>query len=76
MNDKKMFVLRTFDKSRIGVYNCTFNMRSLFIYKCNTTCEGYMIRKAIWSSLMEHEIADELKKNIRREYFKGIFKKV
>ena len=33
VNDKKYFVLRCKDKTLIGAYNCTFNIRIIFTYK-------------------------------------------
>jgi hypothetical protein len=38
INRIKKFVFRYNSNFVIGAYNCTFNQRSLFIYKCKTQC--------------------------------------
>ena len=45
LNKKKKYVLRYYDKSLIGAYNCTFNIRAIFCYRAKTDCSGFSIRK-------------------------------
>ena len=40
MNKITKFVVRYENKTLIGGYNCTFNMRIIFTYKALTQCEG------------------------------------
>jgi hypothetical protein len=48
INRVKKYVLRFKDSNVIGAYQCTFNKRSMFIYKTVTVCKGYSIRKVNW----------------------------
>ena len=52
INKIKKFVFRYNSNFVIGAYNCTFNQRSLFIYKCKTRCQGYYLRKNLWKDLL------------------------
>ena len=49
-----------------------YNKRSKYIYRTNTYCEGYTIRKTNWHTIMsdnEHSLlAKMLKKKIKKEY--------
>jgi hypothetical protein len=38
INKIRKYVYRYDSKYVIGAYNCTFNERSLFVYKCKTDC--------------------------------------
>ena len=38
INKIRKYVFRYDSKYVIGAYNCTFNERSLFVYKCKTDC--------------------------------------
>ena len=63
-------MLRYSDKGIFGGYNCTFNTRSIFIYRCKTDCEGYFIRKERWLELisMDPDIEAIMKDNIKGDY--------
>ena len=78
MNKKKKFVVRYEDKVTIGAFNCTFNMRIIFVYKAKTDCEGYTINKSNWIKLLNEnkEIGDLIKKNVELDYFMNIKSKV
>jgi hypothetical protein len=52
INKIKRYVLRFDCNFVIGAYNCTFNERSSFIYKCRTQCTGYYLRKHTWKELL------------------------
>lgn len=52
VNNKKKFCIKYNDSFVIGAYECTFNKRSVFIYKANTIIEGLFIRKCKWNQLM------------------------
>ena len=45
LNKSRKFVVRYTDKTVVGAYNCSFNKRSMFIFRCKTECKGYFIRK-------------------------------
>lgn len=58
----------------IGAYNCIFDKKTLFLYKCCNKVNGYFIRKKYWRILEENypQIADEVKENVEHEYIKNI----
>ena len=78
MNKQRKYVLRYEDKTMIGAYNCTFNMRIIFCYKAKTLCEGYSIRKGKWIKLLNQnqEIGDLIKKNVEFDYITYIKSKI
>ena len=78
INKQRRFVLRYSDRGIFGGYNCTFNTRSIFIYRCKTDCEGYFIRKDRWLELigMDPDIESILKNNIKHDYNSKIKYKV
>lgn len=48
INRIKVYVLRFKGINVVGAHNCTFNKRSMFVYKTITDCKGYSIRKLKW----------------------------
>jgi len=64
----------------VGGYNCTFNKRAIFVYRCRSDCEGYTIRKEFWNEIIENEeyadITHYVKQNIREDYIENIKTKV
>jgi len=53
LNFKEQYVLRLFRKAIIGAYNCTHNVKTMFIYKCQSEgFEGYSLKKVHWLSLV------------------------
>uniref|UniRef100_A0A7S3J0T5 Uncharacterized protein n=1 Tax=Strombidium inclinatum TaxID=197538 RepID=A0A7S3J0T5_9SPIT len=74
VNKIKKWVLRFFNKTMVGAYNCTFSIRSVFCYKCNSECEGYSIRKSNWLNILNEfpDIASVIKSNVVSEYNKSI----
>lgn len=78
LNKAKKFVIRYQDKTVIGGYNCTFNKKAIFVYKCRTECEGYTIRKKCWLEILEtyEVIADYVKDNVQKDYQSVIRTKV
>ena len=65
INKQKKYIIRDKDSIMVGAYNCCHNMRTMFIYKCQTDCSGYSIRKSNWNSIMDNfpEIAGVIIKN-------------
>jgi len=63
---KPRYVLRLNKGSLIGAYNCCENMKSLFIYRCRTEINGFMMRKHIWITLLEEypDIGEFIKENV------------
>ena len=53
INKIRKFVIRLKNDYEIGAYNCTFNERSSFVYKCRTDCHGYFLRKNTWKELLD-----------------------
>ena len=53
INRERKYVIRYSDRTMIGAYNCTFNKRAIFLYKCKSDCSGQFIRKEHWKDLME-----------------------
>lgn len=78
INRQRKFVLRQTDKLVIGAYNCCFNTRSLFIFKCKSESSGYFIRKQNWINILNEspEIEDYIKMNIEKDYVNNIEMKV
>jgi len=37
----------------IGIFNCTFDVRAMFIYMCKTKCTGYYLRKRTLRKLLK-----------------------
>ena len=62
----------------IGAYNCTFNKRAIFFYKCWTNIHGYFIPKREWKELLNDfpAIAENFKKNVIENYTDNIKDKV
>ena len=63
-------MLRLTKGTIVGAYNCCFEKPSLFLYKCKSDVQGYILRKQYWSDIIEDysEIADILKENVKNEY--------
>ena len=78
INRIRKFVLRHTDKIVVGAYNCSFNKRSMFIYKCQTECIGYFIRKQNWVEICAEDkyIDTYIKENVRKLYNNNIKRKV
>ena len=70
INKIRKYVYRYESKYVIGAYNCTFNERSLFVYRCRTNCKGYYIRKNAWKLLIDSfpTIRDIMQKQIKEEF--------
>ena len=56
INRVKKYVLRFKDTNVIGAYQCTFNKRSIFVYKTITSCKGYFIRKLEWQKVLDENV--------------------
>lgn len=71
-------VLRIEKGSIIGAFNCMTEKRNLFIYRCRSSIEGYMLRKSAWFQIKKNfaEIADILLNNVKHNFFKTIKNKV
>ena len=78
INKKKKYVLRYSNKVVIGAYNCCFNTRAAFIYRCKSDCSGYSIRKSEWKNILseEPEIQHVIEKNVKDDYENHISSKV
>ena len=78
LNKQRKYVVRYEDKTMIGAYNCTFNMRIIFCYRAKTLCEGMSMRKSNWIKLLNQhqEIGNLIKKNVTFDYITNIKNKI
>ena len=76
INNFPKYVIRFSDQIMPGAYNCTFSIRTSALYVCKTTCEGYSIRRNEWLNIMNLDIADDFKKNIKIYYFNKIYRHI
>ena len=78
INRKKQFVLRHKNDVIVADHGCTFNIKSQFIYKTQSQCTGFAIRKQSWQKLLSKypEIAFQIKQMIITKYFLNIQLKV
>ena len=51
INKKVHLKLKFSGHSCFGAFECSYNKRSVIIYKTFNTCEGYIIRKSKWKAL-------------------------
>lgn len=74
INRRPHMVLRIRSGTIIGGYNCSFNRKNMFLYRCYSNIEGYMLRKESWYEMMEEyeEVAGILKENMKKEFFTKI----
>ena len=70
------YCIRLKKRNVIGAYNCTFNKKTLFIYKVSNELECYTIRKLNWIQLINNteykRIIQILKGNITLNYLTRI----
>lgn len=80
LNNKTKFSLRLFKGGVVGAFNCTYNKKTIFIYKVKSEFKGLTIRKMKWLSILQnddfHMISNVVKQNVSREYFLKIKNKV
>jgi len=73
-------VIRLSKGGVVGAFNCTFNKKTIFIYKVQGMFKGYTIRKLNWLKIIMNEeyceIAEIIKKNVEEEYHLKIKSKV
>lgn len=78
LNRNRKFVLR-FDKRHvIGIFNCTFDVRAMFVYMSKTKCTGYFLRKRTWKRLLNEytNISNVLRYKVHEDYTVNIKTKV
>lgn len=78
INRIRKYVLRFEHMSVIGIFNCTFDERAMFVYQCKSECTGYFLRKRIWRSLLNdyHALSSVLKLVIHEDYIVNIKTKI
>jgi hypothetical protein len=73
LNNQAKYCIRLQKGTVVGAFNCTFNKKTMFIYKAPTLFRGYTIRKLNWLKILMnedyHNLAAVIKKNVRDEYF-------
>lgn len=74
INKQEQFRLRLGQHTVIGAFEICFNKRQIFIYRTHSECEGFMIRKAHWKSLMDNftEFFSIIKKKVLLEHINKI----
>ena len=64
---KKKFVVRLFDHSVIGAYNCANHSKTLYIYKNQSeNFQGWSIKKATWIDLMTNY--EDISKKVLKQF--------
>lgn len=78
INRIKKYVLRFKGINVVGAYECTFNKRSIFVYKTISICKGYSIRKHQWKEICgsNYELASVLNVQIFHDFDSRIKKKI
>lgn len=74
INKKKKFKIHIRQHSHFGGYNCIFNKKSLFIYKCLHFIEGFACRRAKWMMMEDKfpEMMNDFKIKLLSEYERNI----
>ena len=72
INNKKYFRMEIKNKG-IGVFYCTFNKKSTYVFRTKQACEvAYFVRKKNWSKIINSEDTAELcgiiKQKIKKKY--------
>jgi hypothetical protein len=60
VNNIAKFVIRLSKGGVVGAYNCTFNKKTIFIYKVLSMFTGYTIRKINWFRIIQNEEYEEI----------------
>jgi hypothetical protein len=72
INGKTEFLPQIYSHNVIGGYGATFNKRAIFIYKTQTLCNGYFIRKSNWLKIIYDQSLSEIvilmKMNLEHNY--------
>ena len=80
VNREPNYVIRLQKGGVVGIYNVTFDKKTVFIYKVKTCFEGFSIRKSSWKQIIhspDHEdLTFFMKKQIQYEYNTSIKDKV
>ena len=80
LNNRTKYCLRLSRGGVVGAFNCTYDRKTIFIYKCKTEFKGLTIRKIKWLSILKnddyHPISNVVRQNVSREYFIKIKNKV
>ena len=74
------YVIRLAQGGVVGIYNVTFDKKTIFIYKVQQCFEGFSIRKLSWKGIIFNEEYEDLtffmRKQIEKEYNSQIKDKV
>ena len=60
INRVKHYVVRIKDDLLIGAYNLSTNRRTKYIYKTNSFCTGFFIRREKWWEILNNEEHKEI----------------
>jgi hypothetical protein len=73
-------VLRLLKGGVVGIYNVTFDKKTIFIYRVKAEFEGFSIRRENWKDIIFSSDFEDISKMIRekidQEYHRGIKDKV
>lgn len=80
LNSSIKMCLRLQKGGVVGAFNCTFNKKTIFIYRVHSMFTGYTIRKLNWLKIIMdeeyEEIAEVIRNNFKEEYHLKIKNKV
>jgi len=79
INKQEILPIRYKDKCVVGGFGVTFKMRSQFLYKAATLCQGFFIRREKWHILlnsMDKNICHTLKQNVMIDFIWNIRSKL
>lgn len=70
LNNENIFVLRYGNSNPIGAFGITFDVKSEYVYKCKTDCNGYFIRRNNWKIIINNSnrVTDHMKGHIYERY--------
>lgn len=80
INRFKHYCVRIKDDLLIGAYNISYNKRTRYIYKTNTQCSGFFIRRDRWWEILNNEEHKDISGNLVEQckiyYFDNIHSKM
>ena len=70
INKQRKFILRQSNNIVVGAFNIINNVRTIFVWKCQSECTGYSIRKKAMIEILDEfpDIASHIKQNCEHIY--------
>lgn len=79
INKYEILPIRYKDKCVVGGFGVTFKMRSQFLYKAQTYCQGFFIRREKWHNMLKSNdpyICHTLRQNVMIDFIWNIRSKL